>query len=227
MRTLLISGALLGITLTAGGAQEVDLDPYLPAKETVTAGIFEVGAPPEIQALSEKMAAALRKEAEWLKEYLAANNLGPGEVLPYHEKLGVSKKEYQALVAAAGDVRLNKVGEAKLTFQKTDDRLLITFAGNERLPLKRAKIMTEADVVHTERMTLKERIAIDQDDPSSPTGRWEGVQWRYLQGKTLETRFGEKFAIGRLKDKEEGIIYYDLRAADRHGASMILLYDLK
>ena len=90
-------------TGTAGSALGADPACFLAGSlppGAYRAETFTFGLPGELAGVQARFAQAVAKKQEWFQAYLARLNLKPGEILPYHEEMGVSRAEYEALTRA-------------------------------------------------------------------------------------------------------------------------------
>lgn len=191
-------------------------EPLPPAGE-YRADILEMAMPPEPQAVGLRMEAAMARDPEWLEGYLAEHkDLKPGEILPYHEKMGITKLEYQLFLDSKDKVSLQKTGEAMVIVKEGAD-------GSVGISIKGAQLPVNVfsfSVVGKEMMckfgATKKQVKIDQEDAKSPMGQWRGTQWVIEEGNPSVVAGGDytsiKFAAGR--DSEDRRVLY-LRAIIR------------
>jgi hypothetical protein len=83
----------------------------------VRANIGVIMPPPEIEKYISKVEAAARKNPEWFKEFSATAK--PGEPLPYDEKLGLTKEEYDDYLALWAKREFKSVSEVMLVLRES------------------------------------------------------------------------------------------------------------
>lgn len=62
--------------------------------------MFTLGIPKGLAGVQARFADAVARKQEWINAYLATLKLKPGEPLPYHPEMEVSRAEYEALLDA-------------------------------------------------------------------------------------------------------------------------------
>jgi len=192
------------------------LDPYLPKSGVINGQAMELGATAEHARIAGKMQHAIQEDAAWLKSYVAKAK--PGEPLPYHPRLGVTKAEYDTLLHAKmslidrGSVSIKLTANAQGALEFAADGL----AGG----LNGVTLSPERKSAQTPYGNLTVTSEISQDDAESATGRWKGVQWK------KESAPAVTLALGR-RQSGHGILYYDVTpAANSPGQSLIVIYRL-
>lgn len=228
MKTVAIFALVLFCLTTVSMAEDLKLlQPYLPKSEEVVGEVNQLGAEPEIEKLAQRMAEAIKAEQAWFTQHLQKLNLKPGQLLPYHPKLGLSEAEYKTLMASMGKLKLVKTGEVRLRFERTTDGVVLRCTGT-KLPLDGLVIDLSKDAVVTRLATLDTRSAIDQKNADSPLGRWTGLQWKKETQKGPNDLFSEKLAIGRREKDSKGILYYDLKStAQQVTTHFVVLYPIE
>jgi hypothetical protein len=174
-----------------------------------------ITAPPEMQALAERIRTAMRARPDWFRAYAAQHPQGE---LPWHSNLGVSQAEYRRFLDLTHELGLAEVGRVALTVTRRPDGGLALAATGQAASLDGVIVYPGRDRVETPRGTLGRRSAIDNREPRSPTGPWQGVQWSNVgssHGRPV------KLAVGR-RAGGDLILYYDFGPTDAE--TVILLY---
>jgi hypothetical protein len=212
---------LLGLISATASAQILKssaqpLDPYLPKSGVINGQVMELGATAEHARVAGKMQRAIQEDAAWLKSYVAKAK--PGEPLPYHARLGVTKAEYDTLLHAKmslidrGSVSIKLTANAQGALEFAADGL----AGG----LNGVTLSPERKSAQTPYGNLTVTSEISQDDAESATGRWKGAQWK------KESAPAVTLALGR-RQSGDGILYYNVTpAANSPGQSLIVIYRL-
>lgn len=205
------------VAASVAGATPADILSFLPRPGVHPARELQVSAPPEDAGLAQRIAAAVQRNPSWLKAYVAEHANREG-ALPYHPNFGVSEAEYARMLSMVGRMALQEVGRVNLSVSRSTDGSLTLSSSGRAARLNGIAIHPEKDVVETPFGRLTHRVAINQEDPNSPTGRWKGVQWSN-DGQQGAARV--KLALGRREDGE-GLIYF--QGTPGEDAPVILAY---
>jgi hypothetical protein len=178
--------------------------------------------------LTKKLQEAAAKDPDWWQAHV--KKAKPGEPLPYDPKMGLTKEEYKEYLDLGNTLGLTKLKTVMVRVKQDGTRVTLTFG--DGLPgLKEAVINLKDDTVVTPYGVATSRSVIKASPGQKATGPWDGIQWN-LEDVNLATAKGTivKFAIGRLKDTERGIIYYDVKQItddSRIALHYVLFYDSK
>ncbi len=97
------------------------------AEGSYKADVMAIGLPADLnekmEKITETMQASLAQNEEWFSEVLAG--LAEGEILPYHEKLGITEEEYKFLLEVEQYFKLGKVGESDITITTADEQTTV------------------------------------------------------------------------------------------------------
>ena len=207
MTGLRILSALAVLLVAPAKAQQTDLSQYIPESSPVEADVMIIGAPPEIEALAEKMKVAAQANPAWFQAYVTQNQ---GQVMPYHENLGVTEEEYQQFLEySESGMALRKATTIRLDIQTGDDGAIAFVTEPSNFPLNGVKIAGDGLMTESPFGRLRRVIDIEQENAGSPTGRWSGPRWG-LQERNSDISRRIQFAIGKRDDFGDGIIYYDV-----------------
>jgi hypothetical protein len=219
---------VLVLTKNAFGASEalsVEIAALLPT-DGITVDVMQPAFPKRLQELAMRIQAALAKDPEWTKSHIAKAKRG--EPLPYDEKLGLTKAEYEEFLALTKKGGMTKVTSAKVRVQREGDRVVLLlgkrFPGLERIELDFTK-----DVVSTPAGMLPDRQVIVASSNQAATGPWDGVQWRSKGFEEDLTRPSVSLALGKLKATSRGILYFRVKPVPSTSAApvqYVLFYDL-
>jgi hypothetical protein len=204
------------------------LSPYVPQNGIIEGNLMELRSPKQLQEIQDKFQQAMSKNREWFTEY--AYNAEPGKPLPYHPNFGITQAEYQKLIELSSQLVLNKVGKVKLKIQKTPQGDLVISCENRKFPLHGLELDNKGTRFKTPYGYLETVSQINQNNEKSPTGTWKGIQWKKEEQLSSSSGIVVKFAIGKLNNKPEGIIYYDVKnivPENPEQYSVIILYPLK
>ncbi|MDE0593721.1 MAG: hypothetical protein OSB65_00620 [Roseibacillus sp.] len=219
--TGLILGALMALATTTS-AQKLPavLGDYLKLDAPVRGQVVIVEPPKEIGAYVRKVEQAAKADPEWFTSYSKSSKAGLP--LPFHEKLGLTKKEYDLYNKLWDERKMNPVknGNVVVRLEKTKkDDWMIRVSG-KGVSISLLRYEEKADVVKSPNGLLTRLKDIDAD-PRSILGNWTGHEWKFEQedglGKTKEN-----FAIGKLVGTKYGLLVYRLQSTSLAGR---LLYD--
>jgi hypothetical protein len=208
----------LALATTAWG-QEVPafFKDILKPDQPVRAEIIVVLPPPEIEKYISKVEQTAQKDQAWFTEY--SKNTNPGVPLPYHEKLGLTKQEYDEYIALWAKREFKAAQEITLLLRKgTEGRWNIIASG-------------AAGAISTLRYAEKEdnwkspngiltRLPDINADPSSILGAWSGKEWRFEEETSL-SKLKENVAIGLTADKKYHLIVYRAQELTTTGTRLL------
>jgi hypothetical protein len=203
---------------------------FLHAAEVpkVFAGLFEQGTPvraqigvvlppPEIDQYIGKVEKAARKDPKWFREYSGSSK--PGAPLPYDERLGLTKEEYEEYLKLWNKREFKGIEDVVLTLrQGAGDTWTISSTGGAS-NLTTLRYSAKNDAFRSPNGDLK-RIKDIAADSSSILGEWTGFEWKFEE----ETGLGkvkENFALGRFADKKFGLIVYRAQEISSEGNKLL------
>ncbi len=183
----------------------------------VKASIGIIVPPPEIEKYIAKVETAARKDKEWFTEYTKASK--PGAPLPYHEKLGLTKEEYEDYIALWAKREFKSTEEVMLVLRETFGKTWSVTATGEAGIISTLRYDPEKDVFRSPNGELK-RLEDIKADPASILGAWSGHEWR-LEEETGLGKTKENFAIGRYDDKGFGLVVYRVQEISSEGSRLL------
>lgn len=206
-RTLLV--ALCSIVWLAAGALAQDSGPgvlgeYLKVGERVQAEIVVVVTPDELGPIVSKVDIAAAKDPEWFTEH--AKKTASDVPLGYHEKLGLTREEYDTYIELWKQRKMERVEAVSVELKQGRKGLWKVVVTGSGLPIRLLSYDAESDSWTSPNGKL-ERIEDISAAASSILGEWKGKEWR----QEKETPFGRtktNFAIGRLAKGDYGLIVY-------------------
>ncbi|MEM1180179.1 MAG: hypothetical protein AAGM22_17690 [Acidobacteriota bacterium] len=129
---------LLAMALVAGLALSPSDPGVLHAQEAkpprMAPGVYEVtllgvASPERVQELTQNIIEAQRTNPEWFQNYVLEHGHS-GEVLPWHQNLGLTREEYAEYLEIADSWDLSPVGQGSLEILKDGQRVEF-IAGDE------------------------------------------------------------------------------------------------
>lgn len=200
----------------------------------VFAGLFEkdvpvrgqigvVLPPEEINQYVAKVEQAAKKDPTWFREFSTTSK--PGAPLPYSEKLGLTKEEYDKYLQLWTKREFKPQADVILTLRQS------TSASGEKWNiLGMGGGENGAQVISTLRYSPKEDLFTSPNgqmkrlddinaDAESILGAWTGHEWKFEETTTL-ARTKENFAIGQYSDKKYGLIVYRVQEISTEGSRL-------
>jgi len=221
----LLSG-LVGASAAIAREQRpaVDVVTLLPA-DGVTVDVMQPAFPKRLEELAARLQAAMAKDPEWTKSFLAKAK--PGEPLPYDERLGLTRAEYDEFLALSKQGGMTKVATASVRVQRAGSRIVLQF-GERFQGMEQIELDLEKDSVSTPAGVVSGRRSIANSSQQSATGPWEGVQWQSAGFGEESSKADVSLAVGRLQGPGRGILYFRVRprTANAPAVQYILFYDL-
>jgi len=200
----------------------------LMEKDTPIRGQIGIIMPPaEIEKYVAKVEEAARKDPQWFRENGAKTK--PGDPLPFNEKLGLTKEEYdQYLKLWAAREFKPKEDVVIVLRQSGPEHWTITCTGSAA-PISTLRYSIKDDIFHSPNGDLK-RIEDVNAEPSSILGAWTGHEWRFEEETTL-AKIKENIAVGQFVDKKYGLLIYRVQEVSSEGTrlldkSMVIRYPL-
>ena len=220
MRTQAIPllGCMAAITCGALHAAPDVLTDYLAPDTPVKGEIITVIPPEEIQTFMAKVEDAAKKDPAWFAEY--SKDSKPGVPLPFDEKLGLTKAEYDEYLKlwAAREYRAIQPVVIQLTQPEEGEWVIhVTGAGSA---ISTLRYLEKDDVIKSPNGVLERIEDIDAED-TSILGGWTGHEWRFEEETSLG-RTKENFAIGKKKDGKYNLLVYRAQEVSSQGTR---LYD--
>jgi hypothetical protein len=164
--------------------------------------INDVVFPPKLQEILSKIQKSMAENKEWFEQYFS-KNYKEGEGLPYNEKLGVTKEEYEQVQnIRKNPPKLTPIAEDTIAVAKKN--WVLTFKSKTSLktldPL-RIDLNTRTVMLGSDTIPYAKEI----DAPVTTLfGKWHGYSWKYersnqtnnfkfnqLEGELIEINFGK------------------------------------
>lgn len=207
---------LVGLGYSQEKAPAVFAD-YLQPGVAVKGEIVEVVPPETILKFVNKVQESHKENPEWFIEY--SRNAPRGLPLPYHEKLGLTKEEYNEYLKLWDERKMRPVprGEVIVRLEENNGKWRIRATG-QASDLTTMSYDPKADTFTTTSGTLN-RIADIKSDKRSLLGEWAGKEWKM----EIDDGFGitkENLAIGKLSDDSYGLIVYRIQEVSHAGREL-------
>lgn len=191
---------------------------FLTAEQPVRAQLGMVVPPKEIDKYVAKVESAATKDPAWFKEFSAKAK--PGIPLPFDERLGLTKAEYDEYLALWAKREFKPAQEIMLILHKTaSGDWTFTTTGAEASILSTLRFNEKSGDFESPNGTLK-RIEDIKADSTSLLGAWTGSEWKFEE----ETGIGKtkvNFAMGKFADNKYGILIYRAQEISSSGAKAL------
>jgi hypothetical protein len=176
-----------------------------------------VSPPPEIDKYVAKVETAARKDPKWFREF--SGQAKAGEPLPFDERLGLTKTEYDEYLALWEKRDFKPMEEVMLLLrQNAGDTWTITSTGAAS-NLSTIRYDAKTDTFRSPNGELK-RIADITADSSSVLGSWTGMEWKFEEETGLG-KIKENLALGRMAGGAFGLIVYRAQEMSSEGTRLL------
>jgi len=173
--------------------------------------------PPEIEKYVAKVEQAAKKNPEWFREY--SKNAKPGAPLPFDEKLGLTKEEYDGYLKLWAKREFKPMQDAVLVLRETSDGSWTLAGTGNAATLATLRYQPKGDSFRSPNGELK-RIEDINADASSILGAWNGREWRFEEESTLG-KTKENIAFGQYADKKYGLVVYRAQEISSEGTRLL------
>jgi hypothetical protein len=205
--------ALVAPALIAAEAPKV-LSDYLIPNTVIKGEVVVVVPPKELDQYIAKVEESARKDPEWFREHAKSGK--PGVPLPFDERLGLTKEEYDEYLKFWGKREFKGIEAVPIRLSASSDGRWSIIAGGRAQTLSTLKYDPATDVFKSPNGELK-RIEDVSADVNSTLGAWTGQEWRFEEKTGLGT-IKENFAIGKTGDKKYGLLVYRLQEVSEQGS---------
>jgi hypothetical protein len=176
-----------------------------------------VTPPAEIDKYVAKVETAARKDPKWFREF--SGQAKAGAPLPYDERLGLTKTEYDEYLALWDKRDFKPMEEVMLLLRKNaGDTWTITSTGAAST-LSTIRYDAKSDSFRSPNGELK-RIADITADASSVLGEWTGMEWKFEEETGLG-KIKENLALGRMAGDSFGLIVYRAQEMSSEGTRLL------
>lgn len=210
--TSLLTAAFLTVSLTADEVPKV-FDGLMKPGVPVRAQRGMVVPPSEIDKYVAKVEAAALKDPKWIREYAAGSK--PGVPLPFDERLGLTKEEYDEYIALWNKREFKPMEEVMLMLRENPPGTWKFSATGSASSLSTLLYMAKEDEFRSPNGVLK-RIEDIKADPASILGEWTGSEWK-VEGDTGFGKMKENIALGRFTDDKYGLVVYRVQDLPTEG----------
>lgn len=173
--------------------------------------------PSEIDKFVAKVETAARKDPKWFREFSA--NAKPGVPLPYDERLGLTKEEYNEYLTLWNKREFKPMEEVMLLLRKSGKDTWTLTATGVASTLSTLRYTPETDTFRSPNGDLK-RIDDIKADASSILGEWTGKEWKFEEETSLG-KTKENVAFGKFAGNKFGLIVYRAQELSTEGTKLL------
>lgn len=197
---------------TAPPIPATEIEKWFP-KGALQADVMEVATDPRYDAIVAKMRAAIQKQPEWWQEY-ARKNADARGVVPWDAKLGITKAEYDDMMAMSRKLHLARIASTTLTFKRESGGVIVLDGGTAAAELTGLRFTPDRQSVSGAYGVLKGRQDVHQTDATAPSGVWHGVQWNGADKDKAGNARMTYLVLGRMTPSNRGLMFLSVRQLD-------------
>ncbi len=184
----------------------------------VKGNIGVVVPPSEIDKYVAKVETAARKDPKWFREFTSTAKQA-GTPLPYDEKLGLTKQEYEEYLALWAKRDFKPLEEVVLMLRQSAGNTWTISATGPAASFTTLRYSPKDDVFRSPNGDLK-RMDDIKADKDSILGEWSGMEWRFEE-ETVLGKTRENIALGKFAEKKFGLIVYRAQELSSEGTKLL------
>jgi hypothetical protein len=173
--------------------------------------------PPEIDKYVAKVEAAARLDPTWFREFSEQGK--PGAPLPFHEKLGLTKEEYEEYLILWGKREFKPSAEVMLLLRESPTGAWSVTATGDASSITTLRYDPATDIFRSPNGELK-RIEDINAPADSILGAWTGKEWKFEEVTSLG-KTKENLAYGRMAGDKFGLIVYRFQEVSSEGTRLL------
>jgi len=189
------------------------LQPDVP----VRGQIGMVMPPEEIDKFIAKVEEAARKNPDWFREH--SKQAKPGVPLPFDERLGLTRAEYDEYLALWAKREFKPAVEVMLLLRRGSGGTWTVSATGPASQLTTLRYSPDKDVFRSPNGELK-RLEDIKADAQSILGAWSGHEWKFEEDTGL-VKLKENFAIGQMESGNFGLVVYRAQEISSEGTRLL------
>ena len=219
MKHLLTYFAISTLFSSPTWGQEVPamLKGFLKLDQPVRAELVVVLPPPEIEKYISKVEQAAAKDPTWFQEY--SKDTKPGIPLPFHEKIGLTKEEYDQYLVLWGKREFKVAQEVSLLLRKGSEGRWNIIGSGAAAPISSMRY-SEKDDTWKSTNGMMTRLADIKAEANSILGAWTGKEWRFEEETSL-SKLKENFAVGLTADGKYHLLVYRAQEMTSTGTRLL------
>lgn len=217
MKRILSSFSVLVAGAALAAEAPKSLSAYLTPDAIVKGEVVVVVPPPELDKYVAKVEESARKNPDWFREH--AKQSKPGVPLPYDERMGLTKEEYDEYLKFWGKREFKGIEAVPIRLTGGKDGFWNINIGGSAQAISTLRYDSKGDVFRSPNGELK-RIEDVDADANSTLGAWSGQEWKFEEKTGLGTT-KENIALGKTGDKKFGLIIYRLQEISEQGTRLV------
>lgn len=189
-------------------------------KDVPVRGEIGVIVPPQaIDKYVAKVEDAARKDPTWFREH--SKKAKRGTPVPYDEKLGLTKQEYDDYLKLWSQREFKRIGEpiTMLLRDAGDGNWNLTSTGAAST-ISTLRYSPKDDLFRSPNGDLKRISDINEDNSSILGVAWNAHEWRFEEESNLG-KTQENIAIGQYTDKRYGLVVYRVQEISSEGTRLL------
>ncbi len=220
----MLKASVILLTIVTLGIQSLVASPaslttYFKTDSEYVQAEFGTVLPPEaIKPYLAKLRHAASADPEWFRNY--SDSIQADEPIPYHEKLGLTKEEYDEYRALWNQRTFKKLKRVDLRLEKKKDDTWMIRATGPGFPIQALTFSADFQTITSPNGTLK-RSADISSSQNALLRAWSGAEW-VLESKGSISDTRENFAIGKQANNKTGYLLYRMQEISSTGRK---LYD--
>lgn len=209
---------LHGFFLMVASAAPEALSRYLPVNEYVKGHVGVVLPPEGVKPYMKRLEQAASKNPKWFKEY--DEKTKPGVPFPYHENLGLTKKEYEDYLSLLKKRVFKPLQPVSLRLEEISDGEWMIRVGGPGFPISALRYDLKKNEFRSPNGTLGKGKDINAE-AMSLLGSWKGASWIHESATTI-SKTHERLGIGEIASQKTGYLIYRIKEESKSGRP---LYD--
>ncbi len=206
---LVLTSAALSVTSGFAASKTPELlSPYLTVGKTVKGEIGLVMPPKEISKYISKIQAAAKANPEWYVKF--SKEAQPGLPLPWEEKLGLTKEEYDEYLKLWDQRKFKALQQVVIRLEESKPNEWMIRVSGAGMQISLLRYIAKEDYFKSPNGELK-RLPDINADKRSIFGEWKGQEWKYESASEYITT-KENIAIGKFVDDKYCLLIYRMQA---------------
>lgn len=158
---------------------------------------------------------SVEKNKQWFNDYVKKYSK-TGEVLPWDEKFGISKEEYDVIISSEEKMHLIEKNKTTISIVKENDGKLTLKLNQDLSYISGIKIDTVNNCIIIDDEVFEYSNEIEASDGQKVTGPWSGGSWKLVfeELKDINNIDNNKtygsitISVGQLEKTNQIIVYY-------------------
>ena len=210
----ILAACILPFLLAAAHATTAEpVESFLPQSEITAATYVELEHDPAFDEFTRRMREFIETDREWYEQYAREHQTDWEAQIPWHERFGVSREEYEYFTEPMNHFREVSRQEVEFRTVRSEGRVRVELVG-ESLLLTGIDLDLAAETAGTPLDVLPLKTFIDLERASLPPGVHRGVHFRTPDKKIREKSRRESMVIGEVRELNQGIIHYEMQSRE-------------